>query len=240
MLRRNRHERHTHDGVGTRGEHVHLAVLNRLACGVGNVVREREANAFRFSDPVFLHRTHAIRPAFEEVRAVGVCDRVKQLLRVIRDLQVVAGNLAFHDQRTRTPTATIDHLFIGEHGLIDRIPVHDLGLAIRDALFEHLQEQPLVPLVIVRRTDRHLARPVNGEPHRLHLLLHVRDVFVCPLRDRHLVFHRGVFGGQAERVPAHRLQHVVAAHAQLPIHHVVDRVVAHVAHMQLAGGIRQH
>src|SRR5690606_31394983 len=38
----------------------------------------------------------------------------------------------------------------------------------------------------------------------------------------------------------HRHQHVVAVHALVPIHHVVDRVVAHVAHVELARGVGQH
>ena len=52
--------------------------------------------------------------------------------------------------------------------------------------------------------------------------------------------HCGVLGGQAERVPAHRLQHVTAPHAVVARKHVADRVVAHVPHVQLAGGVREH
>ena len=50
----------------------------------------------------------------------------------------------------------------------------------------------------------------------------------------------GIFGRQAERVPADGVQHVEAAHAPVTRHGVADGVIAHVAHVQRAGGIRQH
>ena len=53
-------------------------------------------------------------------------------------------------------------------------------------------------------------------------------------------FMRGVFSRQAKRVPAHGHEHVVALHAQLAREHVVDGVVAHMAHVQLAAGVGQH
>ena len=107
-------------------------------------------------------------------------------------------------------------------------------------LLQHAQEQPLVPAVVVGLAGRELAAPVDREAERLQLLLHVRDVVVGPLRRRHAVRHRGVLGGQAERVPAHRLQHVVALHAVVAGEHVADGVVAHVPHVQLARGVREH
>ena len=61
-----------------------------------------------------------------------------------------------------------------------------------------------------------------------------------PLARRRIVLERGVFGGQPEGVPAHGVQHVVAAHPHVPGQRVADGVVAHVAHVQLAAGIGQH
>ena len=63
---------------------------------------------------------------------------------------------------------------------------------------------------------------------------HVGDVLPRPLRRRHAVGDGGVLGRQAEGVPAHRLQHVVALHAHVARQHVADGVVAHVAHVQPA------
>ena len=115
-----------------------------------------------------------------------------------------------------------------------------MGFAIGDAFLEHLQKQPLVPLVIGSVTGGNFARPIDRQSHRLHLLFHVSDVFVSPLGRRHAVFERGIFSGQTESIPAHGHQDVEALHAQMARQHVVDGVVAHMAHVQLAAGVGQH
>ena len=52
----------------------------------------------------------------------------------------------------------------------------------------------------------------------------------CRLLDR------GVLGGQAERIPAHRVQNVVILHPAKPSQRVADRVVADVPHVDAAEG----
>ncbi len=235
MLGRDGAERHAHDRVGARGEDEQLAVLDRPSVGAADVVQEGEAHAVALADPVLLHRLDALGPAGQ----AGAHGR-QQLVGVLRDLQVVAGDLALLDRRARAPAAAVDDLLVGEHGLVDRVPVDDLRAPLGDAGFEHLQEQPLVPAVVLGPAGGDLAAPVDGQPERLHLRLHVRDVVVGPLRRRHAVLHGRVLGRQPEGVPAHRHQHVHALHAQLAREHVVDGVVAHVPHVQLAAGVGQH
>ena len=72
------------------------------------------------------------------------------------------------------------------------------------------------------------------------MLFHVGDVFVSPLGRWHTVFERGIFSRQTESIPTHGHQDVEALHAQMAREHVVDGVVAHMAHMQLAAGVGQH
>ena len=165
---------------------------------------------------------------------------VKQLLRVMRDVEVVTRNLALLHQSTGAPTAAIDHLLIGQNGLVFRIPIHHLCFAIGDAFLEHFQKQPLVPLVIRGVASGDFARPIDRQAHRLHLLFHVSDVFVSPLGRRHTVFERGIFSGQSKCIPTHGHQDVISPHAQVARQHVVDGVVAHMAHVQLAAGVGQH
>ena len=73
---------------------------------------------------------------------------IEQLLRVVGDLEVVAGDLALFDNRAGAPAFAIDNLLVGQHGLIHRVPVDDLRLSVSDAFLKHLEEQPLVPFVI--------------------------------------------------------------------------------------------
>ena len=236
VLRCNRTEGDAHDGVGPGGENVHSALANQLARGVSDLVREGKSHTFALANPVFLHQFDAFGPTWHGItRDVG-----QQFLGVLCDGQVVTRDFALFHHRTGAPALAVNHLLVGQHSHIHRVPVDDLGLAVGNAFFEHLQKQPLVPLVIFGCARGHLAAPVDGQAHGLHLLLHVGDVLKGPLGWRHAVFQRRVFGRQAKRVPTHGHQHVVAVHAQVTREHVVDGVVAHMAHVQLAARVGQH
>ena len=235
VLRGHGHEGDAHDRVGARGEHVQPAVIDGLTLLVTDVVLEGKAHAFRTADPVGLHHPHPLGPSLQMLGHF-----FQQLAGVVGDAQVVHRDVALFHRRARAPAPAVDHLLVGQHGLVDRVPVDGAVLAIGNALFAHAQEQPLVPLVVVGAAGGHFARPVDGQAQRLHLLLHVRDVVPRPLGRGHTVLECRVLGRQAEGVPAHGHQHVVAAHAQVAVHHVVDGVVAHMPHVQDARGVGQH
>ena len=152
MLRRYCTKRDAHDGVGAGRECMHHA------CVVTDCVWESDAHTLALADPIGLHGTHALRPSVHLVQGF------EQILGVGRDLQVIHGNLAFFDQRARAPATAIDHLLIGKNRLVDRIPIHHAGLLIGDAFFQHAQEQPLIPAVVVRPAGRQFAAPIQGEP----------------------------------------------------------------------------
>src|SRR5690606_40350293 len=50
------------------------------------------------------------------------------------DLEVVHGDFALFDQRTGAPATAIDHLLVGQYGLVYRVPVHGAVLAVDHAL----------------------------------------------------------------------------------------------------------
>ena len=233
MLGGYRHEGHTEEGVDARREYFERSI----ACHQrARIVGKRETNlgAFAATDPVGLHRTHALRPAVESRQIT------EQLIRIGGDVEVVHRDLALLDERTRPPTTTIDHLLVGKHGLIDRIPIDDAGALVGDALLAHPQEQPLVPAVVGRITGGDLAIPIDREAERLQLFFHVGDVVARPLRRRHAIGHGGILGRQTEGVPTHRLQHVLALHARKAREHIADGVVAHMSHVQATRGVREH
>ena len=217
---------HAHQGVRSRGKNTQ----RRIPSGHGEIDLESLAAA----DPVALHRLDRIGPAVQGVQSV------EQLLRVVRDLQEPLRNLAFFNDRAAAPASSIHHLLVGQHGLVDRIPVHDAVLAIDDALAEQAGEHQLFPAVIVRPAGRNFARPVDRVAKRLQLPTHVLDVGVGPLGRRGVVLDGGVFSRQSERIPTHRLQYIEPAHAAIAADHIANRVVADVAHVQGAGWIRQH
>ena len=228
VFRRHRAEGHSHHGIRARRERV------EHARGAADVVRESDPHALALADPVGLHRAHAIRPS-RHAR-----ERIEQILGVIRDLEVVHRNFAPLDRRAGTPAAAIDDLLIGKHRLVHGIPVHDARLQVRDASFQHAQEQPLIPAVVIRKARRDFAAPIERESQRLQLRLHGRDVVERPFRGRHPVRHRRVLRGQSERIPAHRLKHVPAVHAHEPADHIADGVIADMTHVQASARIGEH
>ncbi|OIQ64285.1 hypothetical protein GALL_541640 [mine drainage metagenome] len=217
-----------HDGVGTGGEYPQF-FLPAI-----QLVREGEAHAGALADPVGLHGPDPLRPARQLVE-VG-----QQRFGVLRDAEVIAGNFALLDHGAGAPAAPVDDLFVGQHGLVDRVPVHHLGFLVGNAFLQHAQKQPLVPPVVIRLAGGEFPAPVYPQPQRLQLLLHVGDVVVSPPGRRHPVLDGGILGRQPEGIPAHGLQHVVAAHLVPAGEHVANGVVAHVSHVQLAGRVGEH
>src|SRR6185369_12355081 len=131
-------------------------------------------------------------------------------------------------------------LLVREHSLFLRTPVDLRHLLIGQILFEHLQEEPLVPLVIVRPVRRDLARPVITDAETLQLPAHVRDVVFGPVAWIHAAFDRGLFRRLSETVPADGMQHVEALQPLEPGERITNGIVAHVTHVQETRWVRQH
>ena len=236
MIGRDRHEFRAEQRVGTR--RVDFEFVDARFAGERpqrrRVDDEADHQAFRAPDPVALHQAHLFRPAVEAVEAR------QQIVGIVRDLEEPLRQFALLDDRARAPAAAVDHLLVGEHGLVDRVPV-DLRLPARDeAGAEEVEKQLLLMLVVARVASRDFARPVERQPHRLQLRAHRFDVGVGPFRRMGVVLHRGVFRRHAERVPPHRMQDVVAARAPESGDDVAHRIVAHMAHMDAPRRIGKH
>ena len=112
--------------------------------------------------------------------------------------------------------------------------------AVDQAFFQQAQEEHLFPAVVFRAAGGDFARPVIGIAQTLQLGAHIVDIGVGPLGRVHVVLDGRVFGGQAEGIPAHGVQHVEALHALAARHHVADGIIAHMAHVDVARGIGEH
>ncbi|OQC23896.1 MAG: hypothetical protein BWX70_02725 [Verrucomicrobia bacterium ADurb.Bin070] len=220
--------------------HVGRAEQSVGACGVHRdpfaAARDGEINlrAFRLADPVALHLLDAFRP----VQPVQIR---QQALGILRDTQhPLAHRLADH-RVVAALAAPVDHLFVREHRAQRRAPVHRHLGHIGQALLVKLLEDPLRPLVIAGVGGVHLAVPVIAEAQRLDLLAEPVDVaFGCDRRMR-AGFHGILLGRQAERVPAHRMQHIETAHALVPAQDVRRRVSLGMADVQpRTARIRKH
>ena len=226
MLSGNGKKRHAHQRIRTRGEDTQ---------GFGFTVDIKTYfQTLRAPNPVALHGLDRIRPARQFVQAV------QQFIGISGDLEEPLRNLALLHDRAGTPAAAVDHLLVREHGLVDRVPVDHRILAVYQSFFIQAHEHALLVDVVVGLAGGKLARPVDRVTERLQLCAHVFDIGVGPLRRRGVVLDRRVFRRQAERIPGHRLQHVLAEHALVAADHIADGVVAHMAHVQRAARIRQH
>ena len=212
--------------VGAGGEHVEFGPAVDHA--------EAEFQPLALADPVALHQPHLVGPLVEAI------EPFEQLVGEIGDLQEPLAELALLDQRARTPAAPVDHLFVGQHGIVDRIPVDRRFLAIDQPCLEQIEEQCLFVPVIIGFARRQLAAPVERETQPLQLGLHRLDIGAGPCPGMHALFHRRIFGGHAERVPPHRVEHGMAGHPAIARQDIAHRIVADVPHMDAPRWIGKH
>ena len=156
MIRRDRHELGAEQRVVPRRENLQLGLAGRRR---GRIEREADQQAFGAADPVALHQPHLVGPAVQRI------ERVQQFLRVLRDLEDPLVHLALLDDGAGAPAAAVDHLLVGEHGHVDRIPVDLALLALGEPGAQEVQEHLLLMLVVgrdrrsrIRVTSRATAR----------------------------------------------------------------------------------
>ncbi len=227
MLRAQQHERSAEDGVDAGGEHLDLR--RRVA-----FERELDPGPIGAPDPVALHRENLFGPL---AQAVGRCE---QLVGIGGDAEEPLLEIARLDLRAAPPAAAVHHLLVGQDRLVDRAPVDRRLPPVGQALLEHPNEEPLVPLVVLGVAGRQLAFPRVADAQPLELALHVGDVGAGGLLGMDPALDRGVLRRQAERVPPERVQDVEALHPLGARHHVADDVVANVADVRMPRRIGEH
>ncbi len=133
-----------------------------------------DARAFRAPDPILLHQPHPLGPAVEPRQ------RLQQRLGIRRDPQKPLRQEPLFDRRRGPPAAAVDHLLVGEDGVLDRVPIDPGFLAVGEAGREEIEKHFLFVAVVLRMAGGDLARPVIGKAHALELGAHRRDVAVGP------------------------------------------------------------
>ncbi len=148
MVGRDRAERCAEERVGPRGEHFEPVAAP--------LEREEHARALGAADPVLLHEPHALGPALERLKAV------EQIVGKARDAQEPLRQKPLLDERARAPAAPVDHLLVGEHGVLDRVPVDPGFAAVGEVRREEIEKHLLFVAVVLGMAGRDLAPPVIG------------------------------------------------------------------------------
>ena len=156
-------------------------------------------------------------------------------------LQVPLGQVALLDLRAAAPAMAVDALdLLPGEGPVVRAPVDRRGLAVGEAGLQELEEEPLVPAVVLGIGGDDLRLPVERRAHRPQLAAHVVDVRHRPVARVDAVLDRGVLGREAERIEADRQEHVLAVHPMEAGDRVGRRDDVPVADVDVARRIRVH
>ena len=194
MVRRNTDKRSAHQRIGAGGINLDLIPIGAF---------KAELQTATFPDPVGLHQLYLGGPVVEPV------NRVEQFFGHAGDIEEPLCQFATFHIRARPPAFAVNYLLVGQHGHVDRVPVDHGVLAIDEVSVEHVEEQRLLLAVIFGVTSGKFARPVDGQAQWLHLVFHCSDVAVGPILWVSAAGHGRIFSGHAERVPAHRMQHIM-------------------------------
>ena len=160
------------------------------------------------------------------------------LLEVGRDAQEPGRAADQANLVVAAPAAAVLDLERGERGLAVIAPVDGGVVAVDQPGVEQGEEEPLRPAVLALVGAVEDAAVVKGEAEAPHLGEHPLAAAADPLGGRLLALDRGELGGQAESVEAEAEEHGIAAGAAEARVGVADRVVAHVAHVEVARGER--
>ncbi len=194
---------------------------------------EVDLGALAASDPVGLH----------ELDLLGPLDRrqvVQETLGVVGGAEVPLLEVLLGDVAAAAPAVPLLDLLVGEDRLAARAPPLLARPPIGEPALVHEEEEPLRPAVVVRQAAGDLARPVERQADHVHLAVVVGDVALGRHPWVHAHLEGVVLGREPERVPAHRVQHVVPAHAVITRHDVGGHVIAAVPHGEpVPGGIRE-
>src|SRR6185436_3836200 len=197
--------------------------------------RKIDKGTFTSTNPIALALQYLFRPA-----SFDLVDVSNKLFRIVRNLQEPLFEIALLDCRSTSPTDSTRRLFVRKDRLFLRAPVNLRNFLICQISLQHLQEEPLVPLVIVWTVGCNFTTPVVADPQTLQLPSHVFDVVFCPVARVHTPLDRCLFRRLTETVPANRMQDIEALQTFEPGERVADGVVADVTHVQKPGRIRQH
>ncbi|MNO67679.1 hypothetical protein D3C76_584890 [compost metagenome] len=204
-------------GIRTGGEYLQAGVM---ACN-----GEGHFSSGRFADPVALHILDAFFP-------VQLFQILEQTFRVLRNFQNPLAHRSADHRMAPALAFAVDDLFVRQHCSQGFTPVDRYLCHIGQTTVVQLDKNPLCPFVIFRIGCADLAVPVIGEAQRFDLAAEIINVLKSNLARMLSGIHCILLSRKSEGIPAHRVQHVVAAHPLVAGDDIRRRVAFRVSYMQ--------
>ena len=158
MLGTRHEERRPEERVGPGREDLYGTVA---------IYPEPYLGALGAADPVPLKGLDPLGPLY--------LGEVEELVGVVRDLEQPLGEVLLDDLRPAplAPAIRANYLLPRQRRLVLGAPVDRGLLAVREPLLEELEEEPLVPAVVLGRARDDLGGEVEHRPHLPELPAHV-------------------------------------------------------------------
>ena len=219
------------DHVGAAEERIGAGGVDSQGVAGGGV--EVDLGTMAAADPVTLL-------GLDAVDVVHIVQVVDQAVRVSGDLEHPLALVFLHNGAAAALANAVDDFLVGQHDLAAGAVVDGGLFLISQALFEELDEDPLGPLVVLGVSGVDLTIPIEGQAQGFQLALEAGHVLGGDDFGVDVVLQGVVLGGQAESVPAHGVQDVVATLALFAGYDVQRSVAARMADVQASGrGIRE-
>ena len=187
----------------------------------------------RAPNPVALHRFHILRE-------LDVVQFIEQLIGVLSHAQEPLSHILLNDLETASPAAIILHLLIGKYGITIVAPIDWSEASLNQPSLIETEEKFLIPVIILRRRRSESPPPIIRISHPFLISTNHHDVTLRHGVRMSAFLLRGIFGRHPEGIVAHRIEDILAHQTLETSHSISNGVVAYVAHVHVAGGVREH
>ena len=227
------------DGMLGRDDHKGYAKERIGACCINTELfvdlleREIDERAGGFADPVDLLLLYV-------GEIVDLLKSLQKLVCILGDAQIPNGFGLLHDGTVADIAFAALGILVGKNDLAAGAIVDECIVAENESVFEHFEEDPLRPAVVILLGGIHYARPVKGETNSFELGCKLFDVAVGDDSGVEIILDSGVLGGKTVCIKADREQYVIALHSSLAGDDLKAGICLDVAYVHaVSAGIRE-
>ena len=223
-----RYEAHTEDRIWSCSKNFDGHLLDDLISFINSNL-EIYLCAEASANPSPLQLFHMVIPSTHVIKVV------KHLISVLSNVEEPLIHQFLLHLRTGAPRASVSvNLFVGKDRLINWVPINIGFLPVGQAVLVEQREYFLSVLIIAWVMRGQFSIPIKLEAHAVELLLHVRNVLHGPIFRRYVPLNGSILSRQAERVPAHGIDHTLPLLLVISCEHIAYGVDPHMPHVYVS------